>query len=147
MRAIVLLGAISFAATAMVAADNLQPLNVKPGLWQVTTTTTIQGMGAPETHTYKSCVTKENLKEYPFPDRDNDCQYTVLTSTGTHMEVGGNCLSQGEKAEFKIELEVVNSENVEGNGHLTMTGPQASMHGEYTGKGKWIAASCPAGMK
>lgn len=148
MRKVALLGAMSLAATVMVAADNIQPLNVKPGLWQVTTTTTIQGMGASETRTYTSCVTKENATGYPFGDRDDECKYTVQSSTGSHMEVSGNCLYQGsQKAEFKIELDVVDSEDVRGSGHLNMAGPQATMHGEYTGKGKWMAATCPAGMK
>lgn len=147
MRTTILLTAISLVATIVSAADNLQPLNVKPGLWQVTTTTTIQGMGAPETRSYKSCVTNENAKGYPFGDRDNDCKYTVESSTGTHMAVSGICLTQGQKADFKIELNVIDSENVRGTGHLTLAGPQANMHGEYTGTGKWIGATCPAGMK
>lgn len=147
MRKAIVLAVISLAATVVVAADNIQPLNVKPGLWQVTTTTTIQGMGAPETHTYKSCV-NEDQKQYPFGDRDNDCKYVVQSSTGTHMEVSGSCLFQGvQKAEFKIQLDVIDSENVKGSGYLTFAGPQASMHGDYSGKGKWIAATCPAGMK
>jgi hypothetical protein len=32
MRKMIVLGAISFAATLLVAADNIQPLNVKAGL-------------------------------------------------------------------------------------------------------------------
>lgn len=149
MRRTILLGAIylAAAATVVLAADNLQPLNVKTGLWQVTTTTSFENMGAKQTRTYTSCVTKENQKQYPFADRDNDCKYTVQSSTSTHMEVSGDCQDPGgEKAQFKIQLQVVDSENVEGSGYLTMAG-QATMHGDYTGKGKWIAANCPAGMK
>jgi hypothetical protein len=148
MRKLTLLGAISLAATVVVAADNIQPLNVKTGLWQVTTTTTIQGMGAPETRSYKSCVTKENQKQYPFADRDHDCQYKVQSSTGSHMDLSGSCLYQGgEKANFEIQLDVIDSEDVQGKGQLTLAGPQSAMHGEYSGNGKWIGASCPAGMK
>ena len=146
MRKLMLLAGVSFASTVLMAAD-LQPLNVKPGLWQVTTTTTYQGMGAPETRIYKSCVTKEDLDHYPFPDRDNDCVYKVLSSTATHMEVGGNCQSQGGKADFKLQLNVVDSEDVQGTGELNVANPQANLHGDYTGKGKWLSASCPAGMK
>ncbi len=147
MRKLILLAAISFAATIMVAAD-LQPLNVKPGLWQVTTTTTIQGMAAPMTATYKSCVPKDNVTKYPFPDRDNECKYNVQTSTSSHMEVDGNCLYQnGEKANFRIQLDVIDRENAQGSGQAIIAGPSGAMHGEYTGKGKWIAASCPAGME
>lgn len=147
MYKMILLAAISLAATVVVA-DDLQPLNVKPGLWQVTTTTTIQGMGAPMTQNYKSCVTKENVTKYPFPDRDNECKYNVESSTGTHMEVSGNCLyPSGQKAEFKIQLNVIDAEDVQGNGHANIVDPQYQMHGEYSGKGKWISATCPAGMK
>lgn len=148
MRTLILLGVLSFAATTMFAADKIQPLNVKTGLWQVTTTTTIQGMGAPETHSYKSCVTTEDQKHYPFPDRDNDCKYTVQSSTATHMEVSGNCEYQGgEKANFRIKLDVIDAGDVQGSGQATIAGPQATMHGEYSGKGKWLGASCPAGTK
>ncbi len=144
MRKMMLLGAVCLATTALIAADNIQPLNVKTGLWQVTYTTTIQGMGAPQTQTYKSCVTKEDQDKYPFPDRDNDCKYKVESSTGSHMVVSGSCLYQGaEKANFKIQYDVIDSENVHGNGELTLAGPQATMHGEYSGKGKWIGATCP----
>lgn len=145
MRNVILLAAISCVATGVFAAD-LQPLNVKTGLWQVTTTTTIQGMGTPLTQTYKSCVTDTN--KYPFPDRDNECQYKVQTSTSSHMEVSGDCTYEGgQKANFNIQLTVIDAEDVNGSGQATIAGPQANMHGQYTGKGKWLSASCPAGMK
>ena len=145
MRKLILLTVVSFAATVVAAAD-LQPLNVKTGLWQVTTTTTVQGMPAPLTQTYKSCVTDTN--KYPFPDRDNECTYKVQSSTSTHMEVSGNCQYQtGEKADFKIRLDVDDSEHAHGAGQATIAGPAGTMHGDYSGKGKWIAARCPAGME
>lgn len=145
MRKMMLLAVISFATTVVVAAD-LQPLDVKSGLWQVTTTTTVQGMGAPMTHTYKSCVT--DTDKYPFPDRDSECTYKVQSSTSTHMDVSGSCAYQsGEKADFKIQLDVIDSEKAKGNGQLTIAGPAGAMHGDYTGKGKWLSASCPPGMK
>lgn len=145
MRKVTVLVAISFLATVVVAAD-LQPLNVKTGVWQVTTTTTVQGMGAPMTQTYKSCVTDTN--KYPFPDRDNQCKYQVQSSTSTHMEVSGNCqYPNGEKADFTIQLNVIDSEDVQGSGQANIAAPQAAMHGDYVGKGKWIAAKCPAGMQ
>jgi hypothetical protein len=148
MRKMRLLGAISLAATVVVAADNVQPLNVKTGLWQVTMTTTIQGMGTPQTHAYRSCVTKDNLNQYPFADPDNNCKYKVQSSTGSHMDVSGSCLpSEGGKADFKIQLDAIDSEDVKGTGQLTLAGPQGAMHGDYSGRGKWIGASCPAGMR
>jgi hypothetical protein len=148
MRTTILLATIFLAATMVLAADNVQPLNVKTGLWQVTMTMTIQGTGAPHSNTYKSCVTKENLNQYPFGDPDNNCKYTVQSSTSSHMDVSGSCLpKEGGKAEFKIQLNAIDSEDVKGTGQLTLSGPEGSMHGDYSGKGKWVAASCPAGME
>jgi hypothetical protein len=145
MRKMLLLAAISATTTWMGAADNVQPLNLKTGVWQVTMTSTVQGMGS-RTHTYKSCVTKENLNQYPFADPDNNCQYKVQSSTASHMDVSGSCQpNEGGKADFKIQLTAVDSENVKGTGQLSLAGPQGAMHGDYTGIGKWMGSSCPAG--
>ncbi len=146
MRKMMLLGVVCFAATVLTAGDNVQPLNIKTGLWQVTMTDTILGMGAPQTHsnTYKSCVTRENLNEYPFADRENHCTYNVRSSTGSHMDVSGSCLPEdGGTADFKIQLDAVDSENVTGTGQLTLAGPQGTLHGDYVGKSKWLSATCP----
>jgi hypothetical protein len=141
----ILLGVISLVAIVAVAQNKVQPLNIKTGVWQITMTMTIQGMGSPHTHTYESCVTKENLSQYPFADPDNHCQYKVQSSTGTRMDVSGSCMpKEGGKADFKIQLDAVDSENVNGTGELTFAGPDGAMHGEYSGKGKWIAATCAA---
>jgi len=145
MRKTIWMGTIFLGAMFVFAANNLRPLDVKTGLWQVTMTTTIQGMGAPQTHTYESCVTSKNLNEYPFADPDNNCHYTVQSSTGSHMDVTGTCQpKEGGKADFKIQLDVTDSEDVKGTGQLNLTGPEGALHGDYTGKGKWIKASCPA---
>jgi hypothetical protein len=51
----VLLGAVLASATILLADSNVQPLNVKPGLWEVTMNITINGMGtSPRTNTYRS---------------------------------------------------------------------------------------------
>lgn len=146
MRELLLAAVISLLSTAAVAGDAVQPLDVKTGVWQVTMTSVVQGMGS-QTHTYKSCVTKENLNQYPFADRENNCTYKVQSSTGTHMNVNGSCLPQeGGKADFSIQLDAVDSEDVRGTGELTLAGPAGMMHGKYAGKGKWIGGSCPANM-
>jgi hypothetical protein len=147
MRTMLLLAAISAATTGLVAADNVQPLSVKTGVWQVTMTSAFQGM-APRTHTYKSCVTKENVNQYPFADPDNNCKYKVQSSTGSHMDVSGTCLpGEGQKADFKIQLDAIDSGNVKGAGQLTLATPQGVLHGNYSGVGKWMGDSCPPGVQ
>jgi hypothetical protein len=134
-------------ATVLVAAS-LSPLNVKPGLWQVTMTSKINAFPAPNTSTYKSCVRKEDLGKYPFTDPEANCTWNVVSSTGSMMEANGTCMpaSMG-KVEFRMRLEAVDSENVRGTGQLTANGPAGAMNGNYTGAAKWIGAACPADMK
>jgi hypothetical protein len=47
MRKMVLLGAVLASATILLADSSVQPLNVKPGLWDVTMNSTLNGTGAP----------------------------------------------------------------------------------------------------
>ena len=146
MRKMIFLAAIILSATVLLAA-NLEPLNVKPGLWQVTMTSTISGLRAPIVNNYKSCVKKEDLDKYPFTDHADKCTWTVQSSTGSKMEASGTCMPQGMgKVDFSISLEAVDSENVKGTGQLTLNGPAGTMNGNYSGTGKWIGATCPAGV-
>jgi hypothetical protein len=151
MRKIVLLGALLSSAAILLAANDLQPLNVKTGLWQVTMTSKISGISGltkPNTSTYKSCVRKDDLNKYPFTDPEAKCTWTVLSSTGVKMDASGTCRPENEGTiTFTMHLEAVNSENVKGTGQLTVNGPAGAMNGNYSGTAKWIGASCPAGMK
>jgi hypothetical protein len=149
MRKMVLLGAVLASATVLLADSSVQPLNVKPGLWEATMSITINGMGTPpRTNTYRSCLKKEDLNKYPFSDPDKKCTYTVLSSTGSTMEARGTCApgSEGAKIDFKLRLDALDSENVKGTGQMTMSGPGGSMNGNYAATAKWIGATCPANV-
>ncbi len=105
--------------------------------------------GTPQTRTYKSCVKKEDLDKYPFTDPDKKCTYSVLTSTGSKMDVRGTCMpgSEGANVDFNLRLEALDSEHVKGTGQMAITSGGQTMNGNYIGTGKWIGASCPAEMK
>jgi hypothetical protein len=146
----VLLGAVLASATMLLADSNVQPLNVKPGLWEVTMNITINGMGTPpRTNVYKSCVKKEDLNKYPFTDPEKKCTYTVLNSTGSTMEARGTCApgSDGAKIDFKLRLDALDSENVKGTGQVTMSGGGGSMNGNYAATAKWLGGTCPANLR
>src|SRR6202166_3984760 len=123
MRKMILLGAVFASATILLADSGVQPLNVKPGLWEVTMNITLNGPGVPpRTNIYRSCLKKEDLNKYPFVDPDKKCNYRVLSSTGSTMEAQGTCTeNDGTKADFKIRLDAVDSENVKGAGQLTLS--------------------------
>jgi hypothetical protein len=146
MRKMSLLCAV-FASAAVLLAADLQPLNVKPGLWQVTMTSTISGL-APNTSTYKSCVKKEDLDKYPFADPKAKCTWTVQNSTGSKMDASGTCMPDNDtRINFTMHLEALDSENAKGTGQLTLKAPIGTMNGNYSGTGKWMGATCPAGVK
>jgi hypothetical protein len=115
----ILLGAVLASATILLADSSVQPLNVKPGLWEVTMNITINGMGTPpRTNTYRSCLKKEDLNKYPFSDPEKKCAYTVLSSTGTTMEVRGTCApgSEGAKIDFKMRLDAPTAKTLKAQG-------------------------------
>jgi len=152
MRRMVVLGAILGSATILLADSGVQPLNIKPGLWEVTINMTFSGAGAPPgappRRSYRSCLKKEDLNKYPFVDPDKKCNYRVLSSTGSTMEAQGTCTeNDGTKADFKMRLDAVDSENVKGAGQLTLSSGRGGLNGNYAGAGKWISATCPANSR
>jgi hypothetical protein len=147
MRKLIIPSAVLFWMTLLTAAG-LTPLNVKTGLWQVTMTSKVSTVPAPNTSTYQSCVKKEDLDKYPFTDPKDNCDWKVLNSTGSEMEANGTCKPEGlGTASFSIKLVASNSENVKGTGQLTINGPAGTMNGTYSGTAKWLAATCPAKLK
>jgi Protein of unknown function (DUF3617) len=147
MRRAIVASAVLLSATVLLAA-NLDPLNLKAGLWQVTMTSKVNELPAPNTTTYKSCLRKEDLNKYPFTDPDGNCTWNVVSSTGSKMEANGTCMPEGMgKVEFRMRLEALNSESVKGTGQLIANGPVGTMNGSYSGSAKWIGANCPANMK
>ena len=169
----------SFSSIVFAGPGNVQPLNIKTGLWQTTMNVSVSGAppitpdmeaklaqmppeqrarieammksrlgGAPQTHTYKSCITKEDLNKYPFSDPRHNCTYNVLTSTGSKMDVSGSCTeADGMKTDFKMRLDALDSENVKGTGQVAINGGGHTMNGTYSGTGKWLSSTCPEGMK
>jgi hypothetical protein len=148
MQKFFFVAAIFFPATLLLAQTNVHPLNVKPGLWQVTMTTIIEGMGSPQTRSYKSCLKKEDLNKYPFTDPDKNCTYKVVTSTGSTMEAHGSCApgSEGAKVDFNLRLNALDTETVKGTGQMNMNFNGRAVNGTYSASAKWVAAACPASM-
>jgi hypothetical protein len=151
MRKMILPVAVLLSAAVLLAAQNqnptVVPLNVNPGLWQVTMTTTIKGL-PPNTNTYRSCVKKEDLAKYPFTDPKAMCTWTVASSTGSNMQAKGTCMpGDMGKVDFNMQLTATDSSNVTGTGQMTVNGPRGPMQGDYSATAKWIGATCPAGMK
>jgi hypothetical protein len=144
MRKLLLVAATLIPATLLLAQSQVKPLDIKPGSWDVTMNTSINGMGATQSHTYRTCVKKEDLSNYPFTDPDANCNYKVVTSTGTKMDAHGTCTPKSGDAtiDFELHLSVVDSGSVNGNGTLNMKFSGGAMNGKYTATAKWLSDTC-----
>ncbi len=132
MRNKLLLAPIVLCSLTLWAADDITPLNVKEGLWEMTVTHTMTGMpatpnippdalakmppeqrarieammkGGPGTDVRKECITKEKLaKHSAFGNNRGDCTRTVVNSTGSRLEVKVHCVEkQGEEKQTSID--------------------------------------------
>ncbi|MFI5115410.1 MAG: DUF3617 family protein [Terriglobales bacterium] len=176
MRKLFLLAVIGLLASLVLAQTaRFQPLNVKPGLWQVTVDTTMSGIppdvlarldrmapeqraqveatfrAAPHIRNYKKCVKKEDLQKEPFSGRDEKCYWTLVSSSSSEMEVRGTSCeagkNQGMETNVHLKIHALDSENVKASlkGKATGNGQTMSLDGTYTGK--WLSSTCPAGAE
>jgi len=164
-------GLLLFSTTTIWAADKIQPLNVKPGLWE--STRTIKSAGempipaellnrlTPEqrarmeerikahsashstTATEKHCVTKEDLERDKLKLAEaKECTTTVLNSTSTSVKAKLVCNQDGMHATGTLELVAADPEHLNGSYHSTMNGNGRAMNMEGTWTSKWLGASC-----
>jgi len=145
-KLLITLGLVS--ATILFAAD-YQPLKVQTGLWQVNSTTNLTG--TPHTSSYKTCVTPKNLNSNPWANGpDEKCVWTVVKSSASDMDVHGAECEAGKEygmtTNVDLKVHAVDAENVKASMEGTSKGNGQNMNFSGTYTGKWIAASCPAGM-
>jgi len=154
------------------AGVKLQPMNVKPGLWETTTSITTAGeMPIPpgtldqltpeqrarvearmkanadahtNTHTSKSCVTKEDLEKYKsdFGARADGCSPTIISSTSSSAKAKISCETQGLSGTGTYEVEALDSEHLKGSSHATLTSNGHTMNVDGKFASKWLGSSC-----
>lgn len=150
----------------------LQPLNIKPGLWERTINTTIAGeMPIPaemlnrltpeqrarmeermkansaahaHTTTEKHCLSQEDLEKNRFLnlDRGKECTPTITSSTSTSAKGRLSCDSEGMKMTGALEVLAPDSEHVNGSWHATTNGAGHTMNVDSTFRSKWLGSSC-----
>jgi hypothetical protein len=144
MRNKILLASL-FTATLLFAANTYQPLNVKPGLWHVTGTN--QFMGQPTKTDYKKCITAKDLNSNPWTNGpDEKCNWNVVTSTGSDIEITGTSCELGKEygmnTNVDLKLHAVDTENVKASMQGTSTGNGQTMNVSGTFTGKWMGSRC-----
>lgn len=158
MRRVLGIAGICLVASVILAdTQKFQPLKVKTSLWQMTETITWTGLppqlaammkAVPQKRIYKSCVTAKDLNTNPWADGSGyKCNWTVLNSTGSDMEIQGKSCDLGAeygmKADVHGKIHVQDSEIGTGSMAVTLTGNGQTMNGNASYIGKWIAATCP----
>jgi hypothetical protein len=153
------------------AADKVQPLKVKIGLWEVTMTTNTSGqMPIPDelvarltpdqrarieerinarsaqpakVITYRHCLTQEQLdKGVTFGEDHRSCTRTIVSSTSSGIDQRLECEEHGVKTDGKIHFEAINSENVKGLVQFGATGGDHTMNSSLSFVAKWISPLC-----
>lgn len=156
MRKITILLVCVVGAVDVAVPATLQPLNVRNGLWQMTETVAWTGvppelqaaLANGQTHSYQSCVKPEDLSTNPWAEGSGEkCVWTVITSTGTDMEVQGTGCNMGAQmgmtAEVHGKIHVVDKQDGTGSFDVTLSGNGQTLRGHASYTGKWIAPSCP----
>jgi hypothetical protein len=152
-------------------AAKLQPLNVKPGLWESRRTITRTGAlpipaevlnqltpeqrarmeermkanSAGHTTTQKDCITREDLERKRLLEMIADakeCTITVLNSSSTNLKGKMVCDTEGMHVTGNLELVASDTEHVNGSYHSTATGNGRTMNVESTWTAKWLGPSC-----
>lgn len=169
MSATRILAGLSAAILATVALA--EPLAIKTGLWEITSTTDISGEMAippdvwanmsaeqradaqaamkqladegPKTETDRSCVTQEDLEE-PFQsgqEGDASCRNTFLNQTAKEQRVRIECTGD-TRGSGEFHIRVLDAQNVKGSLRMSSTDGEHEMQVRADIVGKWLGADC-----
>jgi len=148
----------------------IQPLNVKPGLWETTATYKTSGTppippetlakltpqqrarleermransaGSTNTATDQHCVTKEDVEKADFGQGKGQCTYTVQTSTSTQAKGKYSCNVEGMTVNGAVDIAAPDAEHITGSTQGSLSGGSRTMNVESTFTSKFLSASC-----
>ena len=161
-------GTVGFVMLAY-AAD--PALDVKTGLWELTSTGTMSGAPpipqealarmTPEQrakmesamqeaigrnnqpHVSKSCITQKQLEKAPnFAEQQNkSCKQTVVNRTTSLIETRVEC-SGPQKMTGTFRFQAQSREAIHGDVSMVMSDGNKTMTSKHTIQGKWLGADC-----
>lgn len=140
------------------------PLDIKPGLWEVSTKTDMSGSPIPAevleqmppdrrekmmamfknrkaaTHTIQTCITKDDLN-LPFKAQDEEanCKNTIVTATPTKAEYKIQC-SGSETHSGVMKVEALSRESIRGSTIMQVNSGKGTVANEMSGR--WVSANC-----
>ena len=158
------------AATLAHAADIMKP-NIKPGLWEVTSSPQMSGqMPIPDEelakmtpeqrarmeaamknymakpHIHKECMTPEKIAKGFDIDRhgaDSSCVRKVISSSSSELTLHDECNNKDHKTVSDVHFEVNSGTQMSGKINVVMTSSSGkTMKVNSILQGKWVSASC-----
>ena len=141
---VLLVGVILFWPAASRAANTIQPLNIRLGLWETMTVNNVQNAGLPSdkpnqmppdqrsraqalmnaripggpgARARRSCLTKESLDKYFQVEESTktNCRTMILKSTDREQMVREMCMDPKERSNSDIHIEVIDPTHVKGS--------------------------------
>ena len=154
--------------TAMLAAQGAPKMDVKMGLWEMTTSMTIGGdmpgvdtskmtpeqaarvqaamasMSAkPMTSTQQTCLTKDKFeKGQMMADEKQNCKQTLVTNTAKAYDVKLECNQNGTVSTGTVHFEAPTANTVNGKISLQSVTQGKTMNMNGTITGKYLGADC-----
>ena len=150
-------------AGACRAADNLTPLDVKPGLWENTSVTErggmptispeqmaklppeakarMQAMTGNKTDVSQSCMTADELSKFAR-NQYKSCNVTTVSSSRNKEEFSFECENGGSKSTGTMKIEAVDSTHINSLVVINMTAGGRPMNMKITNTSKWLGADC-----
>jgi Protein of unknown function (DUF3617) len=161
---------LAFVALAC-GADSIK-LNVKPGLWEMSSVGQANGVppisddmlarltpeqrarvqaamqasmgSASKPKLFKECVTPEKLSQgFDLQQsKDSSCQRSVVSSTTTDFAIRAVCTRSEATTTMDAHFQLNGSEQVAGTVHVVTTHDGKTMTIDSSINGKWLGASC-----
>jgi hypothetical protein len=152
-------------------AVKVVPLNIKPGLWETTINSNVDG-GLPipagmlerlspeqrtrfeermkansaahtRTTTHTKCVTREDIEKQKSDFASSkECTPTVITSTSTAAKGTLSCESDEMKSTATFSVEAPDQEHLKGSSQGTVAGNGHTMKIDTAFTSKWLGSSC-----
>ncbi|MDE2135579.1 MAG: DUF3617 domain-containing protein [Alphaproteobacteria bacterium] len=168
--AIVAAGMAAFAIVASHAAG-IVPLNVRPGLWRVTTVPHMSGAlpmdqstldrltpqqrakfaaamktgmaNAVRPRTFKECLTREKLsKGFQLDKQETDCKRTIVASSASMLEVHEECSTAKQTRTGDFKFQTSGGEAATGTVDMHISQGGKTMNIDSTMQAQWLGADC-----
>ena len=152
------------------AAEKIQPLKVKVGLWQTTMTGRTSGAlpvppdvmarltpeqrakveeqirssaGEAQTSTYKNCLNEGDLEKGPnFGQADKECTQVVVNSSSRKMEMRFECKGTEMNMSGNVTVEALSPESLKGLVHSSFSSDGHTADTTATFTSHWIGSKC-----